>query len=118
MGTPETTSAEALNQVYIVVLPHAEWGIVGFACFSEPEALKSWWRSQVWILLVIQWILFAPTMYLVGMGEEVRPRSCLPGRVNVNSPSLEVPSRVHRIQCLMRRSSREQTADRHALLID
>ena len=56
-----------------MVLPHAEWGIVGFACFSEPEALKSWWRSQVWILLVMQWILFAPTMYLVGMGEEVQP---------------------------------------------
>ena len=70
-----------------MVLPHAEWGIVGFACFSEPEALKSWWRSQVWILLVIQWILFAPTMYLVGMGEEVSPQSCLPGTVNVDPPN-------------------------------
>ena len=59
---------------------------MGFTCFSEPEALKSWWRSQVWILLVMQWILFAPTMYLVGMGEEVQPQSCLPGAVNVNPP--------------------------------
>ena len=28
---------------------------------------------QVWILLVAQWIMFAPTITLTGIGEEVRP---------------------------------------------
>ena len=80
-----------------MVLPHAEWGIVGFACFSEPEALKSWWRSQGWILLVMQWILFAPTMYLVGMGEEVHPQSWLPDAENMNPPDLRLHPCVQHI---------------------
>ncbi len=37
--------------------------------------------SQVWILLVAQWIMFAPTITLTGIGEEVCP--CIPTATDI-----------------------------------
>lgn len=51
---------------------------MGFVCFPEKEAIDSWWRSQLWILLVAQWIMFAPTIISCGIGEEVRRPLQLP----------------------------------------
>ncbi|CAL5228542.1 g11696 [Coccomyxa viridis] len=54
----------------------AEWGVIGFACFAETAAITNWWWSQVWILLVAQWIMFAPTITLTGIGEEITGLAC------------------------------------------
>ncbi len=35
------------------------------------EADRHCWRSQLWILLVSQWILFAPTLFEGGLGEQL-----------------------------------------------
>jgi quinol monooxygenase YgiN len=49
----------------------AEWGVIGFTVFQTTEADRHWWRSQLWILLVSQWILFAPTLFEGGLGEQI-----------------------------------------------
>lgn len=40
-------------------------------CPQATEAEAHWWRSQLWVLLVSQWILFAPTLTDGGLGEQL-----------------------------------------------
>ena len=53
-----------------------ELGIIGYATCSEPAASTNWLRSQLWILLVTQWVLFAPTLVLAGLGAQLTGIIC------------------------------------------
>ena len=61
----------------------AEWGIIVHALFSDnsddtkkpresSKAVTAWWWSQLWILLVASWVIFAPSLMEAGLGEQVR----------------------------------------------
>ena len=61
----------------------AEWGIIVHALFSDfsddtkkpreaSKAFTAWWWSQLWILLVANWVIFAPSLMEAGIGEQAR----------------------------------------------